>query len=412
MKKQNIMPSLVLGSICLVAAFLLSFVNMVTDPIIKEAQNLAANEALLVVLPEGSNFEEITIDDQYPSVIDKGYKADGGYVFRANVTGKSSGLVIMIGIDENGKIVGTDVIAEQETDSYDVNVFPKVEGTDGAYNGMALDSFEPYLVSGATLTSAAYADAVKAALQAFVIANGGEVDVRTPEQILQDNCNAALGVEGVVFEKWFATEVLEGVDAVYVAEDGSGRVYVIGESFVGVKAGGAIVNIGSADAMIVAFANDKISSSNLKEVTELPEGINRKTITKVYITDSGNYVFDVVAKGYQALFDYGNGATINIRLSISADGKIIDCLTVSHEESKGYGDVCATEDYYAQYRGASKDDINVTVKSPDAHADQISPDNTDVGVIASATFTTYGYQKAVKAAFDAYEILTGGEAND
>ena len=245
-----------------------------------------------------------------------------------------------------------------------------------------------------------------------MIANGGEVDVRTPEQILQDNCNAALGVEGVVFEKWFATEVLEGVDAVYVAQDGSGRVYVIGESFVGVKADGAIVNIGSADAMIVAFANDKISSSNLKEVTELPETINRKTITGVYVTDSGNYVFDVVAKGYQALFDYGNGANINIRLSISADGKIIDCLTVSQEESKGYGDVCATEDYYAQYRGASKDDINVTVKSPDAHADQISPDNTDVGVIASATFTTYGYQKAVKSAFEAYETLTGGEAND
>lgn len=412
MKKQNIMPTLVLGSICLVVAFLLSFVNTVTGPIIEAAQNAAANEALLVVLPDGSNFEEITIDGQYPAVIDMGYKADGGFVFRANVTGKSSGLIIMVGIDESGKIVATKVIAEQETDSYDVKVFPNVEGTDGAYNGMALDSFEPYLVSGATLTSKAYGDAVKAALQAFVIANGGEVDVRTPEQILQDNCNAALGTEGVEFNKWFATEVLDGVDAVYVSADNSERVYLVGENFVGVKADGAIVNIGSADAVIVAAANDKISASNLTEVTELPEGINKNTVKKVYVTDSGNYVFDVVAKGYQALFDYGNGAVINIKLSISADGKIIDCLTVSHEESKGYGDVCATEEYYAQYRGASSDDIKITSKSPDAHADQIPADNTDVGVIASATFTTYGYQKAVKAAFEAYEILTGGEAND
>ena len=412
MKKQNIMPTLVLGSICLVVAFLLSFVNTVTGPIIEAAQNAAANEALLVVLPDGSNFEEITIDGQYPAVIDMGYKADGGFVFRANVTGKSSGLIIMVGIDESGKIVATKVIAEQETDSYDVKVFPNVEGTDGAYKGMALDSFEPYLVSGATLTSKAYGDAVKAALQAFVIANGGEVDVRTPEQILQDNCNAALGTEGVEFNKWFATEVLDGVDAVYVSADNSERVYLVGENFVGVKADGAIVNIGSADAVIVAAANDKISASNLTEVTELPEGINKNTVKKVYVTDSGNYVFDVVAKGYQALFDYGNGAVINIKLSISADGKIIDCLTVSHEESKGYGDICATEEYYAQYRGASSDDIKITVKSPDAHADQIPADNTDVGVIASATFTTYGYQKAVKAAFEAYEILTGGEAND
>ena len=412
MKKQNITPTLVLSAICLVVAFLLSFVNTVTGPIIEAAQNAAANEALLVVLPDGSNFEQISIDGQYPAVIDMGYKADGGFVFRANVTGKSSGLIIMVGIDESGKIVATKVIAEQETDSYDVKVFPNVEGTGSAYSGMSYGSFEPYLVSGATLTSRAYGEAVKAALQAFEIANGGEVDVRTPEQILQDNCNAALGTEGVVFDRWFATEVLEGVDAVYVSEDKSERVYLVGENYVGVKADGAIVNSGSDEQSVVAFANDKISASNLTEVTELPEGINKNTVKKVYVTGSGNYVFELVAKGYQALFDYGNGAVIDIKLSISADGKIIDCLTVSHDESKGYGDVCATEEYYSQYRGASRGEVSVTVKSPDAHADQIASDNTDIGVISSATYTTSGYQKAVVAAFEAYEILTGGEAND
>ena len=43
MKKQNIMPTLVLSAICLVVAFLLSFVNTVTGPIIEAAQNAAAN---------------------------------------------------------------------------------------------------------------------------------------------------------------------------------------------------------------------------------------------------------------------------------------------------------------------------------------------------------------------------------
>ena len=74
--------------------------------------------------------------------------------------------------------------------------------------------------------------------------------------------------------------------------------------------------------------------------------------------------------------------------------------------------ISVTEEYYEQFRGAAKDEITVTVKAPDYHSDLISPDNTDIGVIASATYTTYGYQKAVKAAFDAYEILTGGGAND
>ena len=410
MKKSNIMPSVVLGVICLTVALLLSLVNSITSPIIKANQDAAANAALAVVLPDGKNFSELEIDGSYPAVITKGYKADGGFVFQATVTGKSSGLIILFGIDAEGKIVGTQVIAEQETDSYDANVFPLVEGTEGKYNGMTLEGFEPFLVSGATLTSRAYGEAAKAALQAFAIANGGEVDIRTPEQILQDNCNEALGTTDVKFYKWFATETLNGIDAVYYAEDNSGRVFVIGETFVGVKADGTVIN-GGANTDTVTAANTAVSTSTLTEVTELPEGVNAKTVKKVYTTASGNYVFELEAKGYQALFDYGNGTVIKLMLSISADGKIIDCVTVSHDESKGYGDACATEEYYEQYRGASSSDVVLSVTNPDAHADQIPADSTDLGAITSATFTTHGYQKAVKAAFDAFALLTsnGGE---
>ncbi len=411
MKMKNIMPSIVLGAICLVVALLLSLINSVTAPVIEAAQNAAANEALIVVLPEGKNFEEITLDEKYPAAITKGYKADGGFVFQATVTGKSAGLIVLCGISSDGKIVGTKVISDQETDDYDKNVFPQVEGTDGAYKGMDINTFAPYLVSGATLTSKAYGDAVKAALQAFTIANGGTVDVRDPEQILQDSCNEALGTSGVKFIKWFATEVVQGVDSVYIAEDNSGKVFIIGETFVGIKADGTVVNLGTADESVIKTANGIIDASVLKEVTSLPDGINTKTVKKVYITNSGNYVFDLEGKGYQALFDYGDGTVINIKLSISADGKIIDCLTVSHNESQGFGDVCATEDYYEQYRGSSASDIVLSVTSPDMHADQIPDGSTDIGAISSATFTTYGYQKAVKAAFEAYEILiqNGGE---
>ena len=99
------MPTVILGSICLVVALMLSLINSITAPMIEAAQNAAASEALLVVLPDGKNFEEITLDASYPAVITKGYKADGGFVFQANVTGKNSGLIILIGIDTDGKIV-------------------------------------------------------------------------------------------------------------------------------------------------------------------------------------------------------------------------------------------------------------------------------------------------------------------
>ncbi|MBE6610480.1 MAG: FMN-binding protein [Ruminococcaceae bacterium] len=411
MKKSNIMPSIVLGAICLIVGLLLSLINSVTAPIIEEAQNAAANAALAIVLPEGKNFDEISIDESYPAVITKGYKADGGFVFQSSVTGKSSGLIILCGINSDGKIVGTKVIAEQETDSYDANVFPLVEGTEGKYKGMDIDNFEPWLVSGATLTSRAYGEAVKASLQAFAIANGGSVDVRTPEQILQDNCNEALGTTDVKFTKWFATESLSGIDAVYTADDNSGRVFAVGESFIGVKADGTIVNAGSADAAAITAANTAVSASALTEITSLPEGVNTKFVKKAYVTASGNYVFDLEATGYQAMFDYGNGTVIKIKLSISADGKIIDCLTVSHDESKGFGDACATEEYYDQFRGASDADIKLSVTSPNAQQDQIPDESVDKGAISSATYTTYGYQKAVKEAFAAYNSLksNGGD---
>ena len=394
MSKKNIMPIVVLATICLVVAALLSAVNMITAPIIESNQNAASNEALLEVLPDGKNFEEITIDENYPPVINMGYKADGGYVFRASVTGKSSGLVIMCGINNEGKIVGTKVIADQETDDYDVKIFPFVQGTDGSYSGMDLTSFEPQLVAGATLTSRAYSEAVKAALQAFVIASGGEVDIRTPEQILQDNCNEALGTEGVKFNKWFATEIVEGVDAVYEAEDGSGRVYAIGESFIGVKADGTVVNAGSADKTVIETANGIVSASKLTEVAK-PEGAS-KLITKIYNTESGNYVFEAKTAGFAAEY---HGEEIVLKVSISADGKIIDCLTVSHTESKGYGDACATEDYYNSWIGVSADKVVVS-DSP------VTGGTTDPGAISGATYTTNAYQKAVRAAFKAFELLT------
>ncbi len=406
--KKNIMPTVVLGSICLIVALMLSLINSITAPIIEQAQNAAANEALLVVLPDGKNFKEITLDETYPASITKGYRADGGFVFQATVTGKSTGLVVLVGISTEGKIVGTKVIADQETDTYDVNVFPLVEGTAGAYAGMDLEGFAPHLVSGATLTSAAYGEAVKAVLQSFVLANGGSVDTRTPEQILQDNCNTALGTTNVKFTKWFATEIIEGIDAVYVAEDNSGRVFVIGEAFVGVKADGTLAGAADANAQTVLAANTVIANGTMTEITTLPDGIDKEIVIKAYVTGSGNYVFDLKASGF-ANYSYEEGYSdvevpIYISVSIDPEGKIIACVTTEQNESKGYGEACGTDEYQNQWAGATNGDVVISTGP-------IGKDNTDLGAIAGATVTTKAYQKAIKAAFAAFELLTanGGE---
>ncbi len=417
MKKNNLMPSVVLSCICVVVGVLLAAVNMITGPIIEANQNAAANEALLEVLPNGKNFKKIELTDEYPEIVTMGYSADGGYVFQMTVTGKSSGMIIMCGIDSDGKIVATKVIANEETPSYAQKVFPHVEGTESEYTGMDLDGFTPYLVSGATLTSEAYSEAIKAALQSAAIAGGAEVDTRTPEQILQDNCNTALGTTAKTFSRWFATEEIVGVDVVYECDEG--RVYVIGDNFVGVKNDGTIATENaSADAKAAAMSADTVIKASLTtELTELPDGFG-KEVTKVYVTASGNYVFELSAKGYDVGFEYSNGhmpgntpQPIIIKLTISADGKIVDCMTVKHSETAGLGDACASEDYRNQWAGATNDDVTVVVGVPSYSSDLIPEGSTDLGAISGATYTSQGYQKAIKAAFAAFEILTaeGGE---
>lgn len=408
MKKENLMPSVVLSAICLVAALLLSVINMFTAPEIAERENAKANEALVEVLPGGSNFKLITLNENYPKNIVEAYSADGGFVFRAVGAGRNGDIVVMVGIDTDGKIAGTKVITSGETPKYADPVYAEVEGTDGKYTGQTSDTFAPVIIANSTMTSNGFAGAIDAALKAYIVACGGQVDNRTPEEILQDNCNTALGTENVVFTKWFATEVIEGVDAVYEAADGLGRVFVIGEVFIGVNADGVVVNGDGADTTAIESANAIVSASRLTEVQK-PNGVGR-TVSKIYVTESGNYVFELLASGYQVLTDWGNGKEIEIKLSISADGKIIDCYTVDHAESKGYGDACATEDYYDQWRGQGKNDITISSEEPDSHipGDLIPSDCTDIGAISSATFTTYGYQKAIKTAFDVFEMLSGG----
>lgn len=394
MTKKNLMPTIVLSAIGLAAALLLSLINMLTFDKIQANEADKITESLSEVLPDGKDFEPFEIDSKYPAVIKLAYKADGGFVFQTEVKGYKEGLKILVGISSDGKIAGVTHTESNET-------FGLESELNKVYLGETLDSAELVIATGATpnsATSKAYFEAIKASLQAFAIASGADVDIRTPEQIAQDNCNAALGTTDVKFTKWFATEVITGVDAIYESSDG--RVYVIGKAYVGIKDATVVTaDVSAQNQEAALLADNAVTKSTLTEVTK-PDGTSR-LITKIYKTESGNYVFEAKASGFSA--EYG-GEEIIIKVSVSAEGKIIDCLTVSHSESKGYGDRCQTEEYYNSWRGVSIDGVVIS-SSP------ISPDNTDPGAISGATYTANGYQRAVKAALSSFKILTEGGMN-
>lgn len=375
---------------CIAAALLLSVINMFTWPIIDGLQGEAANAALLEVLPgtTAKDFTSLEITDAYPEVITEGWKANAGYVFKAKVNGFQPGLVIMCGIDKEGKITGVKHIVSNETYGLETEL-------NGAYVGDTLDSAELIIATGASpesMTSIAYFDAVKASLQAAVIAAGGSVDVRGPEQILQDNLNAALGLTDVKFKRWIATEVVTGVDKVYAPESGSGYVFVIGESFIGVNESGVVTEgVSEENAAAATEAYAVVSASKLTKLDELPAGV-KKNVLAAYVTESGNYLFELEGYG----FYHAYGSSIKITVTISGEGKIIDCATTEQHKDEGYGQ-SATEEYSAQFVGVDAE----TLKS-----------STDLGAISSATYTTQGYRKALQAAFDAFDKITAEGGNE
>lgn len=388
--KAQVKNVLSLFLICFIAAGLLAVVNMITAPVIEKKLAAQAQQALVEVLPEGEGFTEVDLS-QYnlPDSIDAIYSTtnNAGYVVQLTKTGYDKGLVIMCGISPEGVVVGTKCIASKET--------LKQEQTYGAsLIGATADTIGNIdTVAGATMTTGAYREAIKEAINAVILLTGGEADFRTEEEILRDNLSAALPAGGTEFSYHFVPETLSGVDVVYAANNGAGYVFVIGETFVGVDATGAIVGeVDSVPRQVVEVAAPVLLASHMTEVdiTALKEaGTISNMVNKVFITDSGNYVLEMTAHGYGITAPYKpNGVPIIYRVAISPDGVIIAGETISHQETEKYAGACDGVDFYLTWVG--KTEANYT----------------DI-VVSGASFTTTGYQESLLVALNTIEILKG-----
>lgn len=383
---KNIKSVGVLVAICTVVALLLAVTNQFTAPIIEKNQSAAANQALLEVMSDGTGFEEMDLGSyNLPASVTKAYKetAGKGYVIELSATGYGPNMVIMCGVSADGKVTGAVCLSSNETLGKEKEYGQNFAGKDAA----AVEATDT--ISGATMTTGAYKNAIKDALIAAINLSGGNAETRTPEQILQDNLAEALPAGEGKFTKMFFTEQVEGVDAVYSADNGAGFVAIIGEEFVTVNSDGSSSNAVASTAVKALIA----STSTPVDLTAY-EGINENVVS-VNKTATGNYDITINGLGY-AYYDDNHGygeqrfVPIVIRASLSADGTIIDCLTVSHEESKGFGATCGEESYYGQFDGKTADTY------------------TEVDAIGGATMTTNGYMKAIERCFETVTILEGG----
>ena len=389
--KKSILSIVALVCICAVVSVLMAITNQLTAPLIEKNESLKANAALLEVMPDGGTFEQIDISTYtLPSTVTEAYKAsNGGYVIKLETTGYSSGFVIMCGVNADGTVSGAVCLASTETlgkeQTYGQNFIGKnADGVD------AVDT-----ISGATKTTAAYRSAIKDAINASIILGGGSVDIRTEEEILNDNLSATLPAADGKFTKYFFVEIIDGIDAIYLADNKSGAVCVIGEQFIATDASGNVTT--TCDEATAKKVSDAIASINATTTTDINldeyEGLPSQLVWAKK-TASGNYVLEIKGAGYGITggdeYHPASGEYIVIKLSITKDGKIIDCLTVSQKETDGIGSTCADEKFYSQFDGKTEADYK------------------DIDAISGATLTTNGYTKAIERAFNAVKIFEGG----
>lgn len=383
---KNIKSISVLVAICSVMCLLLACTNRLTYPIIEANKNAAANEALQEVMADGKGFEEVNLADyKLPATVTKAYKETSGlgYVLQLETSGYGSGLILMCGVATDGTITGATCIASSETNGAEENYGSNFVGKD-LTGADAVDT-----IAGSTLTTAAYKNAMKDAINAATILGGGSADLRSEEEILADNLKEALPAGENTFVKLFFTEEIVGVDAIYAAENEAGYVCVIGDEFIGVD----YANNSTSEVAVTAVKT--LAASTLTEIDPVASGIHQN-IKKAYKTATGNYVFEIDAAGYGIKggdkYHPASGKYIQVKVSMTADGKIIDCLTVFQAESENVGDACAKENFYGQFDGKTADTLN------------------EVDTITGATITTDGYKEAIQRCFDAVTILEGGAA--
>lgn len=389
---KNIKNISVLVSICVVITVLLAATNAITAPIIEKNQNASANAALLEVMPNGSGFEKVDISGySLPSTVTEVHKETSGvgYVVKLVTAGYGPNMVIMCGVSSDGIVTGAVCLSSNETLSKEKTYGENFANKDAA----AVDAVDT--LAGATKTTAAYKNAVKDALNTVVILGGGDVDIRTEEEILADNLSTALPLGQGKFTKLFLVEDIEGIDAIYEADNKTGYVCVVGEQFIGVNAEGSVVTEGVENADNITNAVAKIKATTYKEIDLSKYPDLQAYIVSAKKTASGNYVVEAKGAGYGIKggneYHPASGEYIIVRVAIAANGKIIDCLTVSEAETDGLGDECAKESFYGQFVG--KTEANYT----------------EIDAISGATLTTDGYKQAIQRAYDAVSTLRGGK---
>ena len=162
--------ALTLLAITAVVAVILAGVNSVTAPRIAELNAEKTQAAIEAVLPGGG--EEVAFTDD-TGLVTTAYKGDAGYAIQVAPSGFNGAVTMMVGVDNDGKVLGISVISHTETAGLGATAAASTsagEAFRGQFAGMSgtvtvtKDGGRVDAITGATITSRAVCTGVSAAL--------------------------------------------------------------------------------------------------------------------------------------------------------------------------------------------------------------------------------------------------------
>ena len=158
--------------ISMVVALALAGVNSVTAPAIEKLNAEKTQEAIAAVLPGGFDTEVTDYTDE-SGIVSKVYRGEAGYAVEVGPGGFDNTITMMVGVDNEGKVLGISVVSHTETAGLGAvaaagtpagqNFRGQFVGASGSVS-VTKDGGTMDAITGATITSRAICVGVNAAL--------------------------------------------------------------------------------------------------------------------------------------------------------------------------------------------------------------------------------------------------------
>ena len=370
MFKDFVLPPLVLTVIAGVTTAALVLTEGVTTPIIEEQQAAAADAARVAVLPEADSFTQCTVEEMPEGGIDA-YQADNGagYVITAEARGYGGQLRVMVGIGSDGLITGTEVLVNNETQGLGSRVsehdfMDQYIGKDSTLEGVQA-------ISGTTISSNAFSNAVKTAYQIYGELAGVEV-AGTEREPISDEVKAQLFPNVTEFQRY-------AVDGEAYRAGDEGTIIVTSNAgfagnvttAVGFDADGAVSGVVfSESSETEGYGAQYIQSSWIeaqvgKTSAEEISAISGSTVTYEALTKNFTEAFELLPTLADASLEYegsadGYNGTMTVAVGIDSTGAITSVRLVSSDDD--FASRVSEEAFTSQFIGKTSTDGIATIQ--------------------------------------------------